>query len=80
MRILKLRNPWGSTSWKGKFKDHDPIWTDELKKILNYDPEDKEHGEFWIEYSDFIKNIENFTVCHYRDGCNASTGRAARAV
>lgn len=32
VRILKLRNPWGSGEWTGDWSDKSELWTDELKE------------------------------------------------
>lgn len=34
LRLVKVQNPWGSTEWNGKFSDHCPSWTSELKALI----------------------------------------------
>lgn len=53
IQLLKIRNPWGTNEWTGDWSDKSRTWTDEYKKILNWD--DAEDGTFWISYQDFIK-------------------------
>lgn len=52
-RLLKVRNPWGSTEWEGDWSDRSKKWTDELKKLLKH--EDKDDGIFWISYEDLLR-------------------------
>ena len=32
LKLLKCRNPWGNTEWKGAWSDESNLWTDELKE------------------------------------------------
>lgn len=57
--LLKLRNPWGRSRWKGRFSEFDyKSWTPELQKILDYDlkgRQDYDDGVFWIDYKSAIE-------------------------
>jgi hypothetical protein len=61
IRLLKIRNPWGSNEWTGDWSDNSTKWTPEIKKILNYDNEDD--GTFWISYEDFCKFYTTTHIC-----------------
>jgi len=61
VRLLKLRNPWGGTEWKGDWSDESTKWTPELKKKLDW--KDEDDGTFWIDYEDFITYFEYTTIC-----------------
>jgi hypothetical protein len=41
-RLIKLRNPWGTTEWNGDWSDHSPLWTPELKEALGWTDVDGE--------------------------------------
>ncbi|XP_063686237.1 calpain-5-like [Bolinopsis microptera] len=63
-KLVKIRNPWGDTEWKGKWSDDDPKWgeiSDSQKKELDFSNEDD--GEFWMEYNDVVANFDNVTLC-----------------
>jgi hypothetical protein len=32
--LIKLRNPWGAFEWNGEFGDKDPVWTPQLRELL----------------------------------------------
>jgi len=64
-QLIRARNPWGSSEWKGKFSDMDkPSWTKRLRTKLNYDPdnEDADDGAFWIGFRDFVTQFRNVYV------------------
>lgn len=54
LRLLRLRNPWGKFSWKGKWSDSDPIWKNRADLMEDLQPRGGEQGIFWIEFSDFM--------------------------
>ncbi|EFO98566.1 CRE-CLP-2 protein [Caenorhabditis remanei] len=53
-RLLKVKNPWTHSRWKGNFSDKDKLnWTAKMKNALSFDPEvaaGKDDGIFWIDY------------------------------
>ena len=49
LRLLKLRNPWGSGGeWTGAWSDNSKLWTDDLKEKFGLTKEDD--GTFFIEF------------------------------
>ncbi|VDO97041.1 unnamed protein product, partial [Heligmosomoides polygyrus] len=51
-RLLRLRNPWGSFVWNGKWSKNWSGWPKDLKKkLLSGEPSS---GTFWISYADFL--------------------------
>ena len=63
-KLIKLRNPWGATEWKGKWGDDDPQWneiSDSKKKELDFTNEDD--GEFWMEFHEYLEIFDTTTVC-----------------
>lgn len=53
-RLLKVKNPWTHSRWKGNFSEKDKLnWTSKMKSALSFDPEiasGKDDGIFWIDY------------------------------
>ncbi|VDM64023.1 unnamed protein product [Angiostrongylus costaricensis] len=59
-RLLKLRNPWGSFVWNGKWSNNWKGWPKELKrKLLSGEPST---GTFWISYEDFLLHFDSGLV------------------
>lgn len=54
MRLLKLRNPWGSGEWQGDWSDLSPLWTPELRKSEGCSIADD--GTFFIPIEAYLKD------------------------
>lgn len=63
LRLLKIRNPWGSFEWKGDYCDSSPLWTKELKDKVNYSNVDD--GIFYMKLDDFLKYYPYTFICKY---------------
>jgi calpain-15 len=61
VRLVKVRNPWGSKEWTGNWSDNDKRWTPELKKKFNHVNADD--GIFFMEFSDYFKNFFLTSFC-----------------
>ncbi|EER13773.1 conserved hypothetical protein [Perkinsus marinus ATCC 50983] len=67
LRLLKLRNPWGSRVWGGPYGPTSPEWTPELQRglhSLTHGPL-AGRGTFWISLTDFRRYFSSVTVCLY---------------
>jgi len=61
-RLVQLRNPWGSTEWKGKWSDNDEdSWTQKMKKKLDFKKADD--GSFWMAFEDFVLHYRSLYIC-----------------
>jgi len=59
VRLLKLRNPWGSFEWQGAWSDKDSRWSTYPGVALEVGkPKDVDDGIFFIEWNDFIKHYD----------------------
>ena len=54
LRLVRIRNPWGQTEWKGAFADHDQMWNKypDLKDKLGY--EFGPDGTWWMRFDDWV--------------------------
>ena len=52
--LVKLRNPHGSTEWKGAWKDDGSEWTPQAVSAVNKDPIGDD-GIFWMSMNDFTQ-------------------------
>lgn len=64
VRLVKLRNPWGSYEWKGKWSDGSKEWTEnpEIAKEVGY-VDDSSDGAFWMSFDDFQDFFREVQVC-----------------
>uniref|UniRef100_A0A7I4YYB2 Calpain catalytic domain-containing protein n=1 Tax=Haemonchus contortus TaxID=6289 RepID=A0A7I4YYB2_HAECO len=63
-RLLRLRNPWGSFVWNGKWSNKWSGWPKELKqKLLSGEPST---GTFWISYDDFLAHFDAIDIAKIR--------------
>lgn len=56
LRLVKVRNPWGTGEWTGDWSDTSSLWTAAIKsklaiKSLSF----KDDGAFWMDWEDFKK-------------------------
>ena len=54
VKLLKMRNPWGSFEWKGDWGDESAKWTPELKEQVGF-TEAADDGTFYFCIDDLIK-------------------------
>jgi hypothetical protein len=76
LKMVQVRNPWGSSEWTGDFSRTSPSWTAELKKEFKEDGD--EDGSFWMPWADFYKHYESVDVCDPRMLCKMYTDGIAR--
>lgn len=71
VKLLMLKNPWGSYEWRGKYADDDAeSWTPSLKsevdKLTNttLGSQPREDGSFWMQVSDELMfNLHHANSC-----------------
>jgi hypothetical protein len=63
LRLVRIRNPWGQTEWKGAFADHDQMWNKypDLKDKLGY--EFGPDGTWWMRFDDWVTAFNQLYVC-----------------
>ena len=55
-RLVKMRNPWGSSEWTGPWSDGSKEWTHDWIERLNHRFGDD--GIFWISYEDMLRKYK----------------------
>ncbi|KAM4042932.1 calpain-8-like isoform 2-T2 [Anomaloglossus baeobatrachus] len=63
VKIIRVRNPWGRKEWDGAWSDNSEEWNNvdpKIKADLNIT---NDEGEFWIAYSDFLKEFSRVEIC-----------------
>eukprot|EP00727_Mastigamoeba_balamuthi_P006242 m51a1_g2237 putative wd repeat and fyve domain-containing protein 3 (4017) ;mRNA; f:264190-277056 len=62
LRLVKLKNPWGTGQWKGQFSKEDrDSWAPDLQSELNFDRHAQQmfdNGEFWMRWEDVVVHFE----------------------
>ncbi|XP_039662581.1 calpain-2 catalytic subunit-like isoform X2 [Perca fluviatilis] len=64
VQLVRIRNPWGQVEWTGPWSDGSSEWNNiskDEKLKLNHVAVD---GEFWMSYSDFIKQFSRLEICN----------------
>uniref|UniRef100_A0A8D0CWP8 Calpain 2 n=1 Tax=Sander lucioperca TaxID=283035 RepID=A0A8D0CWP8_SANLU len=64
VQLVRMRNPWGYKEWTGPWSDGSSEWnhlSQDEKSKLNHVADD---GEFWMSYSDFIKQFTQLQICN----------------
>jgi len=66
IQLLRIRNPWGNdVEWKGAWSDKSAEWNSvsaDVKEEVGFSKGGD--GEFWMSFSDFLKNWDSVQICH----------------
>jgi len=58
VRLVKMRNPWGSDSFHGRWSDQSTLWTEQFKKEVGF-KEDQEDGFIFMQIEDYFEQVES---------------------
>lgn len=67
IRLLKIRNPWGSINYRGDWSQNSSKWNSELKEVFDYKSVYDGEGEFYISYDDFLYFFADVDICKIED-------------
>lgn len=63
IKLVKIRNPWGTGEWKGAWNDNDSKWNPTLMKQVGHRKADD--GIFFMPFADFKEFFDNYTITYY---------------
>ncbi|XP_068088941.1 calpain-8-like [Hyperolius riggenbachi] len=64
VQLIRVRNPWGEVEWTGPWGDNSPEWNSVDPKVKAALYKQKDDGEFWMAFSDFITNYTQLDICN----------------
>lgn len=76
VKLLRVRNPWGQTGWKGSWSDKSAEWQQLLYRHNELERSNVDDGTFWIDLTHFIMAFGDVDVCFARtekDGYHAKS-------
>lgn len=56
IRLVKIRNPWGSGEWTGDWSDKSELWNQHPAVRKAAELEDVNDGAFWMSWEDFVEH------------------------
>ena len=62
-RLIHIRNPWGAGEWMGEWCDTSDKWTPELREQVGLQEGDKDEGEFFMSFDDYLKYFCMMGIC-----------------
>ncbi|KAJ7987389.1 hypothetical protein DPEC_G00325980 [Dallia pectoralis] len=74
VQLVRIRNPWGTVEWIGPWSDSSAEWkqvSPEEKLRLDNVAED---GEFWMAFSDFLRQYSKLEICNLTPDTLTSEG------
>jgi calpain-15 len=67
IKLIKIRNPWGTFEWKGDWGDHSPLWDQHplvRTEMGKWAKEDGSDGCFYMNWKDFLYHFRQISVCY----------------
>lgn len=64
LRLLQLRNPWGTVEWHGDWSKGSPLWTDDVRSSVGDEGDAASDGKFWIDLNNLMRYFFSVNVCH----------------
>jgi calpain-15 len=67
VRLVRIRNPWGTKEWKGDWSADSERWTKALRQRLGSDTFAKGDGTFFMSYDDMLERFHHMDVAKTRE-------------
>lgn len=64
VRLLKIRNPWGTFAWKGAWSKDSKEWTDYPGVALEVHHKPEDDGVFFMAWEDFIQYYRSIQILY----------------
>lgn len=62
VRLVRIRNPWGSREWKGKWSACSEQWTEKIRKQIGEEICKQGNGTFFMSYEDMIQRFDHMDL------------------
>ena len=66
VRLVKIRNPWGSEKWRGDYSDSSSLMTQDVRDQLDHRTDND--GVFYISLADYKRYFDNTTINYDVEG------------
>ena len=67
-RLIKMRNPWGSETYKCDYSDSCPLWTDDYREEAGATYTAVNEGIFFMELKDYYRQAESTVISYDTTG------------
>uniref|UniRef100_A0A6I8QR47 Calpain 8 gene 1 n=1 Tax=Xenopus tropicalis TaxID=8364 RepID=A0A6I8QR47_XENTR len=72
-KLIRVRNPWGEVEWTGPWSDYAPEWNYIDPKVKAALDKQSDDGEFWMAFSDFLREYSRLEICNLSPDTLTST-------
>ncbi|KAM4693242.1 calpain-8-like isoform 2-T2 [Discoglossus pictus] len=74
-KLIRIRNPWGKVEWTGPWNDEAPEWSEIDDKVRADLHNNRNDGEFWMAFSDFLSECSELQICNLSPDTITNSGQ-----